>query len=244
MIVASSAANMEMRKPETDNLDKTGFSSGFWISTIISFLINGYFVMFSSVTLMYGNDAHLSPGSAGFLASSFSLAMLVMRPFSGMICDRFRRETVLLISMIGYTIGPLVFLFPVSYSILIAARIWEGLSMGVALTAASTLATEALPKSKMAEGIGYFGISTAASGSLAPGIGLSILNHFGYKGVFIFGSLIGIAIVFLTLSVKKPTYLQMCVNLLSTKAYLIGLLKGKPFLEQLLLFSWQLLRFQ
>ena len=161
--------------------------------TAASMLAGGYGIMLLSLTLMYGNDRGFASVAAGFLSSVFAFASLGARPFSGAACDRFSNKSVFILSAAGMAITPLVFLIDAPYPVLVAARILQGICMGGATTAAGAIATVIIPRERFTEGIGYFGIGMAASSAVAPGVGLWLLENFGYFGVFAASACMGAA---------------------------------------------------
>ena len=173
------------------------------LTTAASMLAGGYGIMLLTLTLMYGNDRGFSPAAAGFLSSVFAFASLGFRPFSGLACDRLSNRSVLFLSAGGMAVLPLAFLLDAPYPVLTASRVLQGICMGGATTAAGAIATELIPRERFTEGIGYFGIGMTASSAVAPGVGLWLLETWGYSGVFLAGSVAGILALLLVLPVKR-----------------------------------------
>ena len=170
---------------------------------------------------MYGNDAGFT-AACGLLSSVFAFASLGMRPFSGLLCDRFPKKRLLILSAVGYTVLPLLFLAELPYGVLLGARIAQGFCMGVASTAVAAIATSFIPKSHFTEGVSIFGVGMSACSAVAPGIGLWILAHFGYTGVFLYSSFTGLLIIALVL----PIRCRETIEKPQSKACLGELLRG------------------
>ncbi|MBC8535838.1 MFS transporter [Feifania hominis] len=180
------------------------FPASFWLLSVSSMLAGGYAIMLLSLTLMYGNDSGYSSAAAGFLSSVFAFSSLGARPFTGLWCDRRSKRALLILAAAGFAVTPVGFLLHAPYGVLVAVRIVQGICLSVATTAAGALATELIPRGRFTEGIGYYGIGMAASSAIAPGVGLWLHSSFGYLGVFLFSSILGVAVIALTLPVAVP----------------------------------------
>lgn len=117
----------------------------------------------------------------GLVLSGYTIASLVIRPFSGFFVDSFNRKKVLIICL---------FLFFVCFAGYIAAstllmfaivRTVHGGPYGAATVANSTVAIDVLPASRRNEGLGYYGLSNNLAMAIAPAIGIylyKLLNDF------------------------------------------------------------------
>lgn len=124
----------------------------------------------------------------GLVLSGYTLAALIVRPFSGYLVDSFPRKVVLLVSYFlffamfaGYLVAGTLTPFAI-------VRTLHGGPMGAVTVANSTSAIDVLPPSRRAEGIGYYGLSNNLATSIAPTVGLLIYDYFngGYNIIFTF----------------------------------------------------------
>lgn len=122
----------------------------------------------------------------GLVLSGYTLAALLVRPFSGFLVDSFPRKVVLLVSYFlffamfaGYLVAGTLALFAL-------VRTLHGGPMGAVTVANSTCAIDVLPPSRRAEGIGYYGLSNNVATSIAPTVGLLLYDYFtgGYHLIF------------------------------------------------------------
>ena len=122
----------------------------------------------------------------GLILSGYTLAALLVRPFSGYLVDSFPRKVVLLVSYFlffamfaGYLVAGTLALFAL-------VRTLHGGPMGAVTVANSTCAIDVLPPSRRAEGIGYYGLSNNVATSIAPTVGLLLYDYFtgGYHLIF------------------------------------------------------------
>ncbi|UWG98213.1 MFS transporter [Dehalobacter sp. DCM] len=122
---------------------------------------------------------------AGLLTGLFSIAALVFRPVFGKLLDNKGRKIVLIMGLTLITIMSASFIFTRTISLLMIFRIINGIGFSAGSTAISTVVADILPKARLAEGIGYFGISNNIAQAIGPLIGLYIIQGYGYTALFV-----------------------------------------------------------
>ena len=180
------------------------FTAPFVLNTLASMAVGTYSIMLMSTVLLYGSASGLSGARAGLLASSFAFASLLFRPFSGLLADRLPMRALYWLGTGSFALGPLVFLCTRNFAVLVAVRTLQGVGMSLASTVNGALASALIPKRRFTEGIGYYGIGMALSSSVAPALGLWLINTFGYRGMFLGSSLLGLAAMLLLAGVPAP----------------------------------------
>lgn len=115
----------------------------------------------------------------GVVLSGYSLAALMVRPFSGYLADSFPRKKVLLVSLFLYFIFFGGYLAASSLLLFAIVRTLHGGPFGAASVANSTMAIDVLPSSRRTEGIGYYGLSNNIATALAPSVGLAVYHWTG-----------------------------------------------------------------
>ncbi len=110
----------------------------------------------------------------GIVLSGYTVAALIIRPFSGYIVDRFNRKKVLMICVFafaacfaGYLVAGTLLMFGI-------VRTVHGGPFGAATVANSTAAIDVLPSSRRTEGLGYYGLSNNLAMAVAPSAGIYI----------------------------------------------------------------------
>lgn len=177
-----------------------------FIFACLANLLTGVAFYQISVTLPFFIIEHFKVDKAemSIIISSYVLAALFIRFFSGYLVDNFSRKKVYLISFIlfvslffGYTIAS-------SVAFIFILRIFHGLTWGVITTSSNTLAIDLLPTRKRGEGIGYYGLMSTLAMSVGPIIGMYIYDNYPFNYIFysalVFG-FIGIISVFF---IKDP----------------------------------------
>lgn len=151
------------------------------------------------------------------IISSYVLAALFIRLFSGYLVDNFSRKKVYLISFIlfvslflGYTIAS-------SIAFIFILRIFHGLSWGVITTSSNTLAIDLLPAKKRGEGIGYYGLMSTLAMSIGPIIGMYIYENYSFNYIFYSALIFGIIGIVSVIFIKDPNVKITSIKPKSTK---------------------------
>lgn len=128
----------------------------------------------------YGDGA----AYAGLLAAVFSVAAGVTRLVSGPIIDSRGRRAVMLVGTVVLVIG--TFMPSVNHegAAFIIARLLQGAGFSAATTAAATAAADVLPKSRMGEGIGFYGLGQAIAMSIGPALALALVSSDPAENLF------------------------------------------------------------
>jgi predicted MFS family arabinose efflux permease len=117
----------------------------------------------------------------GILLSGYTLAALIIRPFSGYVVDSFSRKKVLMICFLFFSICFFGYIAAGTLLMFGIVRTLHGAPFGAVTVANSTCAIDVLPSNRRNEGIGYYGLSNNLAMAIAPSIGIyiyKILNDF------------------------------------------------------------------
>ena len=137
----------------------------------------------NSLTL-YIDDLGRTPGDSGTLASVFAIVACVSRPLAGYISDWANKFASMLIGGIVIAVATLGFMLTAWFPAMILFRALQGLGFSFACTAAGASVADIVPKERLGEGLGYFGLGGAISMALGPVLGLSLISWGGYNLMF------------------------------------------------------------
>lgn len=112
----------------------------------------------------------------GMMVVAYSLAALVIRPISGIISDKFGRVKLLIFGALICAVACFLYGITTSIVLLLAIRVLNGIGFGMHSTSGGAVAADVIPKSRLAEGIGYFGLYATVASAFAPVIALSIVG--------------------------------------------------------------------
>ena len=93
--------------------------------------------------------------------------------------------------------------------ILLFIRLIHGVGFGLATIYITTIAAENMPKERMGEAMGYFGVGETIAISLGPVIGISVLQAFDFNGMFWSAMAISLlAILFAGFTSRKSEFIN------------------------------------
>ncbi len=141
----------------------------------------------------------------GIVLSGYTVAALIVRPFSGYVVDSFSRKKVLMVCLslffvcfAGYIAAGTILMFAICRTI-------HGGPFGAVTVANSTCAVDVLPASRRNEGIGLYGMSNNLAMAVAPSVGIYLNKAFGnYMTLFWIALAVALAAVIIAGTVKLP----------------------------------------
>ena len=175
------------------------WTRNFLLIILINFLVfMNHIMVLSTFPMFLEQVLGLNEAVAGAAAFAFSAVAVILRPIIGWLLDCGRRRGVLLIGLTGMLLMPLGYAasaaFTASGYVLTAAvalalvcRMLHGAALAFSNTTGATIASDALPQKRFAEGMGYFGMATALATSLAPALGLALMKA-GFTVLFLTAS--------------------------------------------------------
>jgi len=131
-----------------------------------------------------GTKFGATPREVGLLFASYSVMQLVFAPVLGRLSDKYGRRPVLLVSILGTSVGFLVLGFAATLWMLFLGRIIDGISGGNISTAQAYIA-DVTTKENRAKGMGLIGAAFGLGFVFGPAIG-GILSRWGVNVPFLF----------------------------------------------------------
>lgn len=206
-----------MRKRASKNDDSRGGSprEQLWSTTFVlvvasalcCFMVGQGLNSSTSVYVaLYGGTA----AYAGVLAAVFSGAAAVVRLLSGPLIDGRGRRIVMLFGFAVLIVGTVGPLFTHDVAPFVVFRILQGAGFSAVTTASATAAADALPASRMGEGIGYYGLGQALSMSVGPALALALVSTDPPENLFVGVTaiaVVGLSMIFLCRYEKHPEML-------------------------------------
>ena len=176
-------------------------------STLCCFMVGQGLNSSASVYVaLYGGTA----AYAGVLAAVFSGAAAVVRLLSGPLIDGRGRRIVMLFGFAVLIVGTVGPLFTHDVVPFVVFRILQGAGFSAVTTASATAAADALPASRMGEGIGYYGLGQALSMSVGPALALALVSTDPPENLFVGVTaiaVVGLSMIFLCRYEKHPEML-------------------------------------
>lgn len=145
----------------------------------------------------------------GLVTGIFTVSAILIRPFAGVLTTKFDKKLLLLIGMAICAFSSGFYYLSSDVWILLFIRLIHGAGFGLATIYITTLATEHMPKERMGEAMGYFGVGETIAISLGPVIGVSVLQAFDFNSMFWSAMAISLlAILFAGFTSRKSKFRQ------------------------------------
>jgi len=133
---------------------------------------------------LYGKKLGLTPGQIGIFVGAIMFAALVTRLFVPWFSNQFSKKVLLMVGIFLYLLAAVGYPLLGSFGLLVLLRLFNGLGHGLTTTYFATSAADELPHQKIGEGMGYFGIGTMVTASLAPLLALAVVQHYSFQAFF------------------------------------------------------------
>lgn len=170
---------------------------------LVNFLIFFSFQMIMPSLPLHIREMGASEDIIGLIAGVFTVTSLGARPFIGRYLDTKGRKNIYLFGLLIIIISIVAYKFVPIISLFIFVRLLHGLGWSASTTSASTIATDIIPKPRLGEGMGYFGLTAVLAMALAPAIGLEIFHRVNFA--LLCDISVILAIIGIILAVKLPS---------------------------------------
>lgn len=183
-----------------------------WIKSFILCLANNLFLFifyFAQTTILPIYILKELGGNltqAGLAMTLFMVSAIAVRPFSGLIIEKFGVRRTLIISEVFFSLFSLTYLLADQLTILFIIRFLHGIWFSILTTVCVPVVNQFISEQRKGEGMGYFVMSVNLGIVLGPFIGLSLMEYWSYFQV----STLLIALVFIgfafcfMIPVKEP----------------------------------------
>ena len=131
----------------------------------------------------------------GFVGGLMNLVSLFCRPLAGNLADRLSKYKVSFIGAVFMTAAYVGYIFAPDEAFLVVSRIINGFGFACCSVCMSTWMSNMLPVEKVGSGMGVYGTMNALGMALAPAIGVSVYQKFGYRTAFVIALVFSVAIM-------------------------------------------------
>ncbi|WP_010283044.1 MFS transporter [Bacillus timonensis] len=135
-----------------------------------------------------GGDNSIS----GMLFGFFMFVAILFRPYFGKLSDEKNRRIVLLIGALVTAFIALSYVVAFSISLLLIMRSLHGIGFSATTNASGTVISDIVPKKRLAEGVGYFGLSNTLATAIGPALSIYLIQQFNYQTLFIVAGVFGL----------------------------------------------------
>lgn len=125
------------------------------------------------------------PTTIGWVSGIAWTTSVLCVPITGTLVDRLGRRRFLFSGALAMIVGCCLFAIADEVGpLMLGARVLQGLGFSFFFVAASTLATDLAPPSRLSQAIGWFGATMVATNALSPAIAEPLAYRYGWDTVF------------------------------------------------------------
>ena len=166
-------------------------------------LVTFGYSMTSTLITSYAVNLGAALGAAGALGGIYSIAALVSRPAGGVITDKWDKKRVCLFTALVMGIVMMGYMLVRAVPALFFFRIVNGAAFGIYSTVSMAFVSTFIPRKRLGEGLGYFGLTQVLAQICGPSLGGAVKERFGFSVLFVSVSLITLGACILLLGVKR-----------------------------------------
>ncbi len=140
-------------------------------------------------------------GDVGLVMGIFAMASALCRPWISSMIDRIGRKRSYTLGSILMVVAPLLYTtlhdpLGAGYPLFIMLRLVHGVGLAICFTAVFTFMADILPRDRLNEGIGMFGISGLLGIAIGPLLAEATLARYGFSGLFLVAGALAVAALF------------------------------------------------
>lgn len=137
-------------------------------------------LLMPTIPLYITEHMGVAQSQTGIVLSSYAIALIVIRPFSGYLVDIYSRKKLLFIAFSCYVLVFFGYFEVTSILLFVVIRFLHGVTWGLSTVSSSTLAIDVVPSERRAEGIGFYGTFMNVAMAIGPFIAIHIYNQYGF----------------------------------------------------------------
>ena len=198
-----------MNRPTTNSRIGEKISKSPWVTLAILSCV-GLMAMFADTMILPAipdliRDFNINYSTSSWILASFLITGAVMTPIAGRLSDMYGKKKMLLIIVGIYTIGICVAAISTNFTVMIIARIMQGVGASMFAISFGIIRDKFTPE-KLAVAQGIFSSMFSAGAVIGVAIGGTIINNFGWHTTFLL--VIPIAIV-LFVAISRFIHIDM-----------------------------------
>lgn len=195
-------------------MNKTPPKARLWTKYFIIACCMGLFIslvqrLMDNTLAIFANDVWNSKSIGGMLTTTFTLGSIIASVFVGRFIDSAGRRITVFIGAGCFAASALLMVVSTEPWMFYILRVVQGAARAFAMIAVSAMVADIIPKERMGEGMGYYGLGSTLASAFGPMLGLWMISSGDYN--FMFFCCFGIYIVLILLTIfmnyeKKGVY--------------------------------------
>lgn len=157
---------------------------------IVGMLLAASFVTLLNQTLIIiaippiMTDFQIDASQAQWLTTAFMLTNGILIPITAFLIERFSSKHLLIAALTVFSIGTLIGAVAPSFSILLVARIVQGMGAGIMMPLMQTVILTLFPPEKRGSAMGMVGLVTGFAPAIGPTLAGWLIVQFSWRSLF------------------------------------------------------------
>ncbi|OUP84868.1 MFS transporter [Lachnoclostridium sp. An169] len=178
-----------------ENMKKSSYSKDIILVLTASFFYMASPMLVTPLITGFTESIGGSAGLMGIVGGMMNLCSLVCRPLAGNLADRISKYRLSLIGAVLMTAACGGYIAAPNALIVVVSRIINGVGFACCSVCMATWVSNMLPRNKIGSGMGFYGMMNALAMAVAPAIGVSAFQRFGYRISFCIALVFSIAVM-------------------------------------------------
>lgn len=176
-------------------MDHANKSASIWTKNFILLFVSHMLssagvYMVNTLLPLYSKSLGATDTLVGFVSSAFYMIALAARPISGPAIDAFNKKVLFLILTFGNALCMFGYSSAANLGWVIFFRMLHGITYGSQAALCLAMASGSIPKEKLSSGVATYTLSNVLPQALAPGIGLTLSDKFGFRIVYLISGIL------------------------------------------------------
>jgi MFS family permease len=159
-------------------------SKYFFLILFGSLFANLALQFFNATTSLYVESLGGTASFTGILLTLFTIAAMVVRILTGRLVDTKGRRMIIITGLLIFALASVSFAIFPYLGALPVLRFIQGVGFSISATALAVAITDVIPKERMGEGIGYFGLGQAIPTAVGPAAAIGLIAGHHFNSVF------------------------------------------------------------
>jgi MFS family permease len=167
-------------------------------------MFTAFYILLPTLPVFLTRELKIDEGQTGLILAVYTLAALLIRPFTGFMIDRHGRKLFYIIALLLFALIFATYPLAGAFALMLLVRFAHGLVWGVATTTGSTLIVDIIPATRRGEGIGLYGLAMTIPMAIGPFTGLQLSHGDNYTLMFLSAGALAFAGFVMTLFINYP----------------------------------------
>ena len=204
------------------------FNRNFFLVAAGNFFLFLSFYALMPLLPFYLSERFSADGTVtGLVLSCYMVSCIAIRPYCGYLLDTFNRRPIYILAYLTFAAVFSAYAFCASLWVFILLRVLHGASFGSATVSGGSLVTQVIPRQRLGEGLGYYGLANTISMCIGPLLGLYAYQHLSFTSIFICLTAVAVAGTGMASMVEIPPRTHKVVKKITVESFFIK--PGVPY---------------